>query len=229
MTDVDQGGADQQNISQESGFEHEEEDAHATLTTVHDTQKTKADNEIASLMDTIVRNEEPSGQTSILFTVPITVIPTTIPPPPHFFNPLPQQTTPTPTPTTSEVTIAFPALPDFTSYAQAISSIPATVDRYMDNKLGEAIHKAIQSHNAECREEAQAEKQEYIDLVDSSVRTIIREEVNTQLPHILPKVVLDFATPVIKRNVIESLEVVVLARSSSQTKSTYEARISLSV
>ncbi|GJY12121.1 hypothetical protein Tco_0381430 [Tanacetum coccineum] len=65
----------------------------------------------------------------------------------------------------------------------------------MDNKLGEAIHKASQSHNAECREEAQAEKQEYIDRVDSSVRTIIREEVKTQLPQILPKAVLDFATP----------------------------------
>ncbi|GKB84925.1 hypothetical protein Tco_0957197 [Tanacetum coccineum] len=83
-------------------------------------------------------------------------------------------------------------------YVQAISSIPAIVDRYMDNKLGEAIHKAIQSHNAECREEAQAEKQEYIDLVDSS------------------------------QNVIESLEAVVLSKSSSQPKSTYEAAASLS-
>ncbi|GJR04511.1 hypothetical protein Tco_0527495 [Tanacetum coccineum] len=32
MTDADQGGADQQNISQESGFEQVEEDAHVTLT-----------------------------------------------------------------------------------------------------------------------------------------------------------------------------------------------------
>ncbi|GKE92213.1 hypothetical protein Tco_1573308 [Tanacetum coccineum] len=80
-------------------------------------------------------------------------------------------------------------------YAQAISYIPAIVDRYINNKLGEVIHKAILSHNAECREKAQAEKQEYIDLVDSLVRTIIREEVKTQLPQILPKAVLDFKTP----------------------------------
>ncbi|GJY46416.1 hypothetical protein Tco_0435479 [Tanacetum coccineum] len=113
-------------------------------------------------------------------------------------------------------------------YAQAMSSIPAIVDRYINNKLGEAIHKAIQSHNAECREEAQAKKQEYIDLVDTSVRTIIREEVKTQLPHILPKAVSDFATLVIERNVTESLEAVVLAKSSSQPKSTYEAAASLS-
>ncbi|GKF65102.1 hypothetical protein Tco_0188550, partial [Tanacetum coccineum] len=87
MTNADQGGADQHNVSQESGFE-QEEDAHVTLTTIHDTQKTEglmqsssvssdftekllnfknvspADNEIASLMDTTVYNEEPSGQTS---------------------------------------------------------------------------------------------------------------------------------------------------------------------
>ncbi|GKD37544.1 hypothetical protein Tco_1257751 [Tanacetum coccineum] len=133
MTDTDQSGADQHNVSQESGFEQEEEDAHVTLTTVHDTQKTEgpmqsssvssdftkkllnfenvspADNKIASLMDTRVHHEEPSGQTSTLFTVPIT----SIPPTPHFFNPLPQQTTPTLTPITSEATTSFHALLDF--------------------------------------------------------------------------------------------------------------------
>nr|GEY93921.1 hypothetical protein [Tanacetum cinerariifolium] len=36
MTNVEQGGADLQNASYESGFVHEEEDAHVTLTIVHD-------------------------------------------------------------------------------------------------------------------------------------------------------------------------------------------------
>ncbi|GKA41210.1 hypothetical protein Tco_0733803 [Tanacetum coccineum] len=129
--------------------------------------------------------------------------------------------TPTPTPTTSEATTLFPTLPDFSSvfkfndrvtkletdlskakqvdqYAQAISFIPAIVDYYINNKLGETIHKAIQ------------------------------EEVKTQLPQILPKAVSDFATPVIEGNVTESLEADVLAKSSSQPKSTYEAAASLS-
>nr|GEV60991.1 hypothetical protein [Tanacetum cinerariifolium] len=75
--------------------------------------------------------------------------------------------------------------------------------------------------------EAQAEKQEYIDNIDSTVRTIIREEVKTQLPKILPKAVLAFATPVIERNVTKLLEAAVLTRSSSQPKSTYEAAASL--
>ncbi|GKF74706.1 hypothetical protein Tco_0221038, partial [Tanacetum coccineum] len=101
-------------------------DAHVTLTTVHDTQKTDGtmqsssvssdftskllnlknpsptDNEIASLMDTTVRHEEPGSQTSPIYTIPVTAVPevtsvftTTIPPPPPFFNPLSQQATPT--------------------------------------------------------------------------------------------------------------------------------------
>ncbi|GKC16810.1 hypothetical protein Tco_1013592, partial [Tanacetum coccineum] len=161
---VNLGNEDAKMTNAESGFEQEEEDAHVTLTAVHDAQKTEglmqsssvssdfiekllnfenvspADNEIASLIDTTVRHEETSSQTSTLVTVPIT---------------------------------------------------------------------------------------EYINLVDTSVRTIIREEVKTQLPQILPKAVSDFATLVIEQNVTESLEAVVLAKSFSQPKSTYEAAASL--
>ncbi|GKA88537.1 hypothetical protein Tco_0810301 [Tanacetum coccineum] len=144
-----------------------------------------ADNEISSLMDTMVRHEEPSGQTSTFFTVPITVIPTTIPPPPHFFNPFPQKTTPTPTPTTSEATTSFPALPDF-------SSIFKFNDRV--TKLETNLH--------------------------------IMQNVEKKLK--LKNGISDFATLVIEQNVTESLEAVVLAKSSSQLKSTYKAAASLS-
>ncbi|GJV47152.1 hypothetical protein Tco_1437364 [Tanacetum coccineum] len=140
MTDAIQGGAVQQNVSQESGFEQVEEDAHVTLTPVLDIQKTDepvqssfvssnftskllnlknpslADNAISSLMDTIVRHKEPRSQISSLYTVPIMAVLeiTSIPPPP-LFNPLLQQATPTPTPTTSEATTSFPSLLDFSS------------------------------------------------------------------------------------------------------------------
>ncbi|GKB85850.1 hypothetical protein Tco_0958122, partial [Tanacetum coccineum] len=234
-----------------------EENAHVTLTTVHDTQKTEgpmqsssvssdftdnllnfkntslADNVIASLMDTTIHHEEPSSLTSSLFTVPVTVIPkitsaftTTIPPPPPSFNPLPQQVTQTPTPTASEVTTLFPALPDFLSVFRFNKRV-GNLEKDL-NKQGEAIQQAIKSHTAECREEALADKREYIDLIDISVRAIIKEEVKTQLPQILPQVVSEFATPVIKRNIKESLEAAILAKSSSQPKSTYEAAASLS-
>ncbi|GJV22251.1 hypothetical protein Tco_1371271 [Tanacetum coccineum] len=201
------------------------------------------DNEIASLMDTTTQHATIIPEITSSFT-------TTIPSPPPFFNPLLQQATPTPTPTVSNTTTSLPALPDFTyvfkfnervtnlekdlseikkvdQYAQALSSIPSIVDRYMDNKLGEAINKAIQAHNFNCREEAQVKKREYIELVDSTVRTLIKEEVNAQLPQILPQAVSDFVNPVIEKNVTESVEVVVLRRSSSQPTSTYKAATSL--
>ncbi|GJZ41304.1 hypothetical protein Tco_0588190 [Tanacetum coccineum] len=110
MNEADQGRADQHNVSQESGFEQ--------LLNFENTSP--ADNMIASLTDTTVRHEEPSSQTSFLFIVPVTIIPeityaftTTIHPQPPSFNPLPQQATPTPTPTASEATNSFLALPDF--------------------------------------------------------------------------------------------------------------------
>nr|GEW53688.1 reverse transcriptase domain-containing protein [Tanacetum cinerariifolium] len=55
-------------------------------------------------------------------------------------------------------------------YAQALSFIPAIVDRYMDNKLRKSKNKAIQVYNFDCREEAQAKKREYIELVDQRSR-----------------------------------------------------------
>ncbi|GKC75718.1 hypothetical protein Tco_1126492, partial [Tanacetum coccineum] len=113
-------------------------------------------------------------------------ITTTIPLPPPSFIPPPRQATPTPTPTASEPTTSFHALPDFSSvfkFNDRVTTILDIIDRYIDNKLRESIQQAITSHTAECREEALADKKEYIDLIDTSVRTIIREEVKTQLPY----------------------------------------------
>ncbi|GKB92327.1 hypothetical protein Tco_0964599, partial [Tanacetum coccineum] len=116
----------------ESGFEQEEKDAHVTLTPVLDIQKSGgptqsssvssdfaskllnldnpslADNEIASLMDTTAQHATAIHEITSSFTI-------TIPPQPPFFNPLLQQATPTPTPTTSEATTSVPSLLDFSS------------------------------------------------------------------------------------------------------------------
>ncbi|GJR50265.1 hypothetical protein Tco_1400786 [Tanacetum coccineum] len=89
-------------------------------------------------------------------------------------------------------------------YAKALTSILAIMDCYIKNKLGEVINKAIQAHNLDCRQEAQDEKNEYIGLVDTSMRTIIKEE-----------------------NVADSLKADVLTRSSSQPQSMYKAASAL--
>ncbi|GJR14513.1 hypothetical protein Tco_0797165 [Tanacetum coccineum] len=88
MTNADWGGSNQQNASQESGFEYVEEDVHKLLNFEN---PSPVDNEIASLMDTTICHEETSSQTSSLYTVPVTAILEitfafiiTIPPPPPF-------------------------------------------------------------------------------------------------------------------------------------------------
>ncbi|GJV82178.1 hypothetical protein Tco_1518048 [Tanacetum coccineum] len=122
MTYADQESSEQKNVSQESGFEQVEEDAHVTLTPVLDTQKadeiiqsssvssdftnkllnlknlSPADNEIASLMETSAHHATAVPKITSSFT-------TTIPPPPPFFNPLLQQQTPTSTTTTTNPTM----------------------------------------------------------------------------------------------------------------------------
>ncbi|GKC38882.1 hypothetical protein Tco_1051266, partial [Tanacetum coccineum] len=83
------------------------------------------------------------------------------------------------------------------------------------------------SYTKEFEKKAQEEKKLYIDVVEKSVKDIIKDEVKSQLPQILPKEVSDFATPVIQSTINESLENVVLTKSSSQPMSTYEAAASL--
>ncbi|GKB29974.1 hypothetical protein Tco_0869375, partial [Tanacetum coccineum] len=153
MTNADHGGEEQHNVSQDSGFQQEEEDAHVTLTAVHDTQKTTGleqssfvssdfTSKLLNLDSTPPRLDETSSQTSSQFTVLVTAIPkimsaTTVPPPPSSFNPLPQQTTPTLTPTTSEATTTFPALPDFSSMFKFNEQFELTkilMDKMEENK-----------------------------------------------------------------------------------------------
>ncbi|GJY70516.1 hypothetical protein Tco_0474219 [Tanacetum coccineum] len=65
---------------------------------------------------------------------------------------------------------------------------------------------ALQSYTIEFEKEAQVEKDRYIDLIEKSIKAIIKDEVKNQLPRILPKEVSDFATPVIQSTITESLK-----------------------
>ncbi|GKA92660.1 hypothetical protein Tco_0814585 [Tanacetum coccineum] len=297
MTYADQEASEQQNVSQESGFEQVEEDAHVTLTPVLDTQKadepvqsssvssdftskllnlenpSPADNEIASLMETSARHATAVPEITSGFTI-------TIPPPPPFFNPLLQQQTPTSTTTTTNPTMTLPEIPNFASlfkfdqrvsalesemsefrqtsqFAEAVSSIPGIVDTYLASKMKEAVDVVVQLQTNKLREEAQAENQEFLNQVDSTMKAIIKEQVQAQVFKIMPKIdkyiteslgakvlvrstnqpqtsytilpqaVSDFVNPVIEKNITGSVEAAVLTRSSSQLTSTDEAAASL--
>ncbi|GJY15945.1 hypothetical protein Tco_0386367 [Tanacetum coccineum] len=137
-----------ESVSQEKSYEQVIDDAHVTLIASQKTEGSKqsssvssdfaskflildnvppADNEVASMMNVKVRHEESSTQaphlllvpmTAILktFIVPATTVPLTIQP----FTPIPQQSTPTPTPTFEPSTTSIPVLPDFHPYSDLI-------------------------------------------------------------------------------------------------------------
>ncbi|GKE27165.1 hypothetical protein Tco_1442549 [Tanacetum coccineum] len=157
----------------------------------------------------------PETSTTNATTVPLTI---------SMITPLPQLTTPSPAPTTVPTTTSIPALPDFYSlfgFNQRVSTLETKL-----SQLKQADHSAQLlefSYTKEFEKKAQKERKLYIDVVKKSVKDIIKDEVKSLLPQILPKKVSDFATPMIQSTINESLENVILAKSSSQPKSTYEA------
>ncbi|GKE66330.1 hypothetical protein Tco_1520491, partial [Tanacetum coccineum] len=98
---------------------------------------------------------------------------------------------------------------------------------HLSTRIGFSTQTALQSYTTEFEKKAQAEKEKYIDIIEKSVKEIIKDEVKSQLPQILPKEISDFATSVIQRTINESLKNVVLAKSSSQPQLTYKAAASL--
>ncbi|GKB57284.1 hypothetical protein Tco_0913470 [Tanacetum coccineum] len=149
---------------------------------------------------------------------------TTVPPTISMITPLPQLTTPSPEPTTVPTTTSIPALPDFSSlfsFDQRVSSLetklsqlkqadlsvqllesvksqlPTMVDDLLSTRIGHATRTALESYTKDFEKKAQEERST------------------------------DFATPMIQSTITESLENVVLAKSSSQPQSTYEAASSL--
>ncbi|GJW36751.1 hypothetical protein Tco_0059671 [Tanacetum coccineum] len=133
-------------------------------------------------------------------------IPPTIPP----ITPLPQQSTPTPTPapTIETTTTSIPTLLDFSSLfgfdqrvsilekelsqlkqvdysAQLLkiikSQIPAIVDDQLSIRLEDSIQKAFRSYTTEFEKKAQSEKKIYTDLIEKSMKDIIKDEVKSQL------------------------------------------------
>nr|GEU58083.1 hypothetical protein [Tanacetum cinerariifolium] len=199
MTDANQRGSEQQNVSQESGFKQEEEDAHVTLTSVFDAQKADepvqsssissdftskflnlenpslADNEIASLMETSTPHATVILKITFAFT-------TTTPPSPLFFSPPLQQQTPTiptltfTTITPTHLTVTLPEIPNFAS-----------------------VFKFDQR-------------------VDSTMKKIIKDQVKEQVSKMMPK---------IEKYVTETLGAKVLVRTTDQPQTAYAVTVSL--
>ncbi|GJZ25045.1 hypothetical protein Tco_0562504 [Tanacetum coccineum] len=93
------------------------------------------------------------------------------------------------------------------------------MDDQLSTRLKDSIKKSIRSYTADFEKKDKDERKRYIDLVEKSVKDIIKDEVKSQLPQILPKEVSDYATPVIQSSVTESLENIILLDKIQKSKS----------
>ncbi|GJR66362.1 hypothetical protein Tco_0012427 [Tanacetum coccineum] len=73
-------------------------------------------------------------------------------------------------------------------FAESISSISGIVDTYLASKMKEAVDVAVQLQTNKLREEAQAENQEFLNKIDSTIKAIIKEQVQAQVSKIMPKI-----------------------------------------
>ncbi|GJX13844.1 hypothetical protein Tco_0205602 [Tanacetum coccineum] len=196
--DAEMTNTTHEGTSQEKSYEQVIKDAHVTLTSSLLTEGSKQsssvssdfaskflnlDNvppvidEVASMMNVKTPHEESSTQTPPLLTVPMT--------------------TPTPVPITEPTTSLNLDLLDFASlfgFDQRVSA------------LEQDLSQVNQSYTTEFEKKAQAKKEKYIDIIKKSVKEIIKDEVKSKLPQILPKEISDFATPVIQSTINKSFE-----------------------
>ncbi|GKD27768.1 hypothetical protein Tco_1233982, partial [Tanacetum coccineum] len=195
----------------------------------------------------------PSVHVTVILETSI-VAATTVPPLIQPFYSISQMATPTPIPTTEPRTTLITILPNFSSlfgFDQRVSTLEKDMSQFKQDDLSTqllesvksqiltivrdllsiriryATRTALQSYTKEFEKKAQEARELYIDMVEKSMKDIIKNEVKSKLPQILPKEVSDFGTPIIQRTINESLENVVLAKSSSQPQSTYEVATSL--
>ncbi|GKC43007.1 hypothetical protein Tco_1060729 [Tanacetum coccineum] len=104
-------------------------------------------------------------------------------------------------------------------FSEVVSSIPGIVDTYLASKIKEAVDVVVQLQTNKLREEAQEDNQEFLNQVDSTMKAIIKEQVQAQVSKIMPN---------IKKYITESLEAEVLVRSTNQPQTSYAVAALLS-
>ncbi|GKC70555.1 hypothetical protein Tco_1116438, partial [Tanacetum coccineum] len=180
MTNVDQGGA-KHNVSQESRFEHEEEDAHL----LNFDNVSPADNIIASVMDTTIHQTSFDQRVSSL----------------------------------EQEVSQFKQADNSAQVLESIKlQIPAIVDDHLSTRLRFAVQMAFQSYKAEFEKEAQAKQDRFIEIIDKSIKEMVKDEVK----NLLLKEISDFATLLIESTIAESYENVKILLDKMQKSKSYQ-------
>ncbi|GJX52753.1 hypothetical protein Tco_0281122 [Tanacetum coccineum] len=104
-------------------------------------------------------------------------------------------------------------------FAEALSSIPGIVDKYLATKMKDTVDVAVQLKSDKLRKNLLAENQDFLNSLDSNMKRIIKEQVKAQTSKIMTKV---------EKYVTETLGAEVLVRSTNQPQTSYAVASSLS-
>ncbi|GJT60210.1 hypothetical protein Tco_1003743, partial [Tanacetum coccineum] len=113
----------------------------------------------------------------------------------------------------------FSELRQTNQYAEALSSIPSTVEQYLANKMQEAVDVAVQLKYERIREESSTANQQFLESIDDGMKKIIKEQVKKEVSKIIPKV---------EKFVTDQLESEVLVRSSKEANTSHAVAANLS-
>nr|GEU63945.1 hypothetical protein [Tanacetum cinerariifolium] len=108
-------------------------------------------------------------------------------------------------------------------FVGSVSSILGIVERYMDQRINEAVKTVVQIQSDRLRDETQAENEEFLNRLDENIQKIIKEQVKEQV-----KVQVSKILPKIEKTVNEQLEAKVFTRSSNSSKTSYTMAANLS-
>nr|GEV02361.1 hypothetical protein [Tanacetum cinerariifolium] len=108
-------------------------------------------------------------------------------------------------------------------FVGAVSSILGIVQRYMDQRMNEAVKVAVQIQSDKLCDKAHEENEEFLKNLDENILKIIKEQVKEQV-----KVQVSKILPKIEKTVNEKLEAEVLTQSSNSSNTSYDVASDLS-
>ncbi|GJX80822.1 hypothetical protein Tco_0328971, partial [Tanacetum coccineum] len=108
-------------------------------------------------------------------------------------------------------------------FAEAVSSIPGIVDKYLANQMNKAVKVVVQLQSDRLRDEAQDENEDFINKIDKNIKKIIKEQVKVQVKEQFSKIL-----PRVEKLVNEQIEAEILIRSSNEANTSHAIAANLS-
>nr|GEV83146.1 retrotransposon protein, putative, unclassified [Tanacetum cinerariifolium] len=223
------------NINQERGIQmtQEVEDSHVTLTPVN-----------PDGMESIFKTTSQMGAQTPTSVAPLPMSAPTITPSTIATITTTQQA---PTPPTTALSTLIQDLPNFGSlfgfdnklrtleanfsefmhtnqFAGAVSAITGIIQRYMDQRMNEAVKVAIQIQSDRLCDEAQKENDEFLKTIDENMQKIIKEQVKEQVKTSYV-VAADLSEIELKKILIEKMEGNKSIQCSDEQRNLYKALV----